>query len=193
MFPKVTGKGVTEFTQEFLAWTQKQVASWGYDPETTKKYNALRATAEAMTKARQYDQAVKAWQEVVALRPVDALPHQRLAGLYLTLKKYPEAIKHLDALHQAEIKDNRYAKRIARLYRDTQDWPNAVKYGLQAVYIDPYDLSAHEQLAEIYEKSGDEAGVEKEKRVIETLKEWHAAQKRERERGLPGRRDQQEE
>ena len=125
VFPKITGKGVTEFTQEFLVWTQKQVASWGYDPETTKKYNALKASAEAMTKARQYDQAVKAWQEIVAIRPVDALPHQRLAGLYLALKKFPEAIKHLDALHQVEIKDNRYAKRIARLYRDSADWPNA--------------------------------------------------------------------
>jgi tetratricopeptide (TPR) repeat protein len=190
VFPKVTGKSVTQFEQDFRAWTQKQVASWGYDAETSKKYNTLKARAEAMTKGRQYDEAVKAWQEVAVIRPVDALPHQRLAGLFLVMKKYPEAIQHLDALHQAELKDNRYAKRIARLYRDMKELDKATKYGVAAVYIDPYDLSAHELLAEIYEKSGDAKGLEREKRVIPVLQEWQKAQKRERDKGLPGAEEQ---
>ena len=186
VFPKVLGKSLSEFHRDFLVWTQKQVAAWGYDEETSKKYTALKTKAENLTKSRQYDDAVKAWQEVRVIRPVDSLPHQRLAGLFLTMKKYPEAIEHLDALHQAELKDNRYAKRIARLYRDTQDWPKAKQYGIQAVWIDPYDVSAHELLAELYEKSGDAAGLERETRVIPVLKEWQAAQKRQRDEGLPG-------
>jgi tetratricopeptide (TPR) repeat protein len=191
VFPKVTGKSVTEFTQEFLAWTQKQVSTWGYDEASTKKYNELKAKAEALTAARKYDEAVGAWREVAAVRPVDQLPHQRLAGLLLALKKYPEAIEQLDALHQAELKNNLYAKRIARLYRDQKDWPKATKYGMDAVYIDPYDLGAHELLAEIYEKSGDVGPLEREKRVIPVLTEWIAQQKRDRDRGLPGRDQEQ--
>jgi tetratricopeptide (TPR) repeat protein len=191
LFPKVTGKSVTQFTQEFLAWTQKQVAGWGYDEASTKKYNELRAKAEGLTRARQYDEAVKAWQEVAAVRPVDQLPHQRLAGLFLALKKTPEAVEQLDALHQAELKDNRYAKRIAQLYRDQKDWEKATRYAMQAVYIDPYDLRAHELLAEIHEGSGDAKGLEREKRVIPVLTEWLAQQKRERDAGLPGRDKEQ--
>jgi tetratricopeptide (TPR) repeat protein len=187
VFPKVTGKSVTEFMQGFTAWTQKQVASWGYDEASTKKYNDLRTKAETLTKGRKYDDAVKAWQEVATIRPVDQLPHARLAGLFLELKKYPEAIEQLDVLHQAELKNNIYAKRIARLYRDQKDWEKATKYAMQAVYIDPYDLRAHELLAEVYEGSGDAKGLEREKRVIPVLVEWQAQQKRERDRGLPGK------
>ena len=57
---------------------------------------------------------------------------------------------------------------------------------MQSVYIDPYDVSAHELLADIYEKAGDAKGLEREQRVIPVLKEWYAAQKRQRDEGLPG-------
>ena len=186
VFPKITGKSVTEFTRDFLAWTQKQVASWGYDAATTKKYGEMKARAEGLTKAKQYDDAIKIWQEARTLRPMDPLPHQRLAGLYLGLKRIPQAVEHLDALHQAELKDNRYAKRIARVYRDNKELDKAIRYAVQAVYIDPYELGAHELLAELYQSTGDARGLEREQHVVAAIKEWQAAQKRERNRGLPG-------
>src|SRR5438552_13363263 len=49
---------------------------------------------------------------------------------------------------------------------------SAVKYATQAVYIDPYDVTAHELLAELYEKAGNETGLSKERRVISILMEW---------------------
>jgi tetratricopeptide (TPR) repeat protein len=186
VFPKVLGRSISEFQQQFFAWCQQQVAKWGYDEETTKKYNELKPKAEALSRSRQDEAAVKAWPEILALRPMDPLPRQRMAVSYLALKKYPEAIEQLDALHQAELKDNRYGKRIARLYRDMKEWDKAKSYGMQSVWIDPYDISAHELLADIYEKAGDEKGMEREQRVIPVLKEWYAAQKRQRDEGLPG-------
>ena len=45
--------------------------------------------------------------------------------------------------------DNQYAKRIARLYRDLGQTDKAIEYGLQSVYVDPYDSTAHELLAEL--------------------------------------------
>ena len=188
VFPKVLGKSISEFEREFFAWAAAQVAKWGYDDETTKKYKELKPRAEALSRGRQDEAAIKAWQEIHALRPMDPLPRQRMAVSYLALKKYPEAIEQLDALHQAELKDNRYGKRIARLYRDTKEWDKAKQYAMQAVYIDPYDVTAHDLLLEIYEKSGDAKGVEREKRVIPVLKEWQAAQQRKRDEGLPGTR-----
>jgi len=112
---------------------------------------------------------VKVWEEVAKIRPQDALPHQRLAGLYSALKDHKNEIEQFEILAKVELKDNRFAKRIARLYRDDQDWKNAGKYALDAVYINPYDISAHEVLAEVCEKTGDEKGLAREKRVIGDL------------------------
>ena len=75
-------------------------------------------------------------------------------------------------LHAVELHDNRYAKRIARIYRDTGKLDDAARFGLEAVYIEPYDLDAHKLLAEIYEKSGNAKGLERERRVIPMLEQW---------------------
>ena len=178
VFEKITGKKAKEFEKDFFAWCEQQVAKWGYDEATTKKYTELRKQADALIKGKQFDQAIAAYEEIVKLRPMDAMPHQKLAGLYLKVKQYPKAIAHLETLHKVELKDNRYAKRIARIYRDNNEFDKAAKVALEAVYIDPYDLSAHELLAEIYEKSGDKAGLERERRVIPVLTQWIENQKK---------------
>lgn len=179
VFPAVLGKTIPQFEADFFAWTEQQVASWGYDPETTKKYDALREKAEEHLQARQYAEAAEAWEELAKLRPVDALPHQKLAFLYLPgrLNELDKAIAHLNALQKVELKDNRITKRIARLYRDNGKPKEAQKYALDAVYIAPYDLSAHELLAEIYEKNGETAGLEREKKTIPILQKWLAERK----------------
>jgi tetratricopeptide (TPR) repeat protein len=101
----------------------------------------------------------------------------RLAAIYLRLKKNEQAIKHLEALDAVELHDNRYAKAISRIYRDSGKLEAAVKYAKQAVYIDPYDVSAHELLAQVYEKSENEEGLSREKRVVAMLTEWKELQR----------------
>ena len=169
VFPKVTGKSIPQFMSEFQTWAEKQVAGWGYDDATTKKYDELRQKAEDLIKSRQWDEATKAWEEIAKLRPVDPLPHQRLAALYIKQKDFKGEIAQLQLLAKVELKDNRYAKLIARAYRDEEDWPNAYRYALDSVYINPYDLSAHELLEEVSEKTHNEPNVEREKRVIAEL------------------------
>src|SRR5882757_6914992 len=111
---------------------------------------------------------------------MDALPHQRLAGLYSTpqVNQPEKAIEHLIVLHKVELKDNRYAKRIAGMYRKIGQFENATHYGLQAVYIDPYDKSAHEILADLYDKAGKTAEAEKEKSVVTVITDWQEQQKK---------------
>jgi tetratricopeptide (TPR) repeat protein len=174
VFPKILGKGLTEFQTDFFAWTEKQVAGWGYDAETTKKYDELRKKGEQLIKERKFEAAVKVWEEIATLRPVDVLPHTRLAGLYLRkeVHKPDKLIHELLELHYRSLHDNIFAKKIARVYRDEGQIDNAVKFALQSVYINPYDGDAHELLAQLYEKSGDTAGLEREQRVIPVLAEW---------------------
>jgi predicted Zn-dependent protease len=177
-FPKETGRSMDQFQSDFFGWCDKQIASWGYDADTSKKYADLREDAEGLLKERNYAESAKKWEQIAVIRPVDALPHQRLAGLYLSKELHdPEkAIEQLAILEKVELKDNRYAKRIARLYRDEEKWSDEAKYALTAVYIDPYDASAHELLAGAYEKTGDQKGLERENRVLDTLAKWKAAQ-----------------
>jgi tetratricopeptide (TPR) repeat protein len=174
VFPQILGKSLTEFQSDFFAWTERQVAGWGYDEETTKKVNDLKKKGEELIKSHDYKEAAKLWEEIITLRPVDALPHARLAGLYLSkdLNQPEKAVEHLIALHKVELNDDRYAKKIARVYRDMGKMEEAVKYGTQAVYMDPYDADAHDLLSQIYEKTGDQDKADREKHVMAVLEEW---------------------
>jgi tetratricopeptide (TPR) repeat protein len=173
-FETVLNKSLAQFQSEFFAWTKKQVESWGYDKETSEKYDKLREKGEAQIKAGQYPQALVSWQEIAKLRPVDALPHSRLAGLYLTkqINQPEKAIEELKVLHAVELKDNRYAKQIARIYRDIGKFDLAKTYAMQSVYIDPYDLDAHKLSLEIAERASDAPTSEREKQVIPVLEQW---------------------
>ena len=184
VFPKILGKGLSEFQSDFFAWTEKQVAGWGYDAETTAEYDDLRKQGEDLIKQRKYAEAVKVWEEIATLRPVDVLPHTRLAGLYLRKEIHEPAklIRELKELHARSLHDNIYAKKISRVYRDENQSDDAVKFALQAVYIDPYDMDAHELLAQLYEKSGNLAGQEREHRTIPVLAAWLANNKKSTER-----------
>src|SRR5439155_6181355 len=84
VFPEVLGKSLSQFQEEFFDWAEKQVGTWGYEEEPTKRYDALKKKGGDLIKSRQYADAAKVWEEIVTIRPVDALPHQRLAGLYMT-------------------------------------------------------------------------------------------------------------
>lgn len=180
VFPATTGRSVSQFEQEFFAWARARVATWGYDDESQKKYDELRDRGEGLIKERKYDEAVNVWQEIAAMRPVDALPHQRLAGLYLSkeINDKPKAIEQLRALHDVEIHDNRYAKRLARLYRDTEKLTEAVTFAREATNIDPYDLDAQKMLADLYERTSDQARLKKQQTLVAALEKWHAANRK---------------
>jgi tetratricopeptide (TPR) repeat protein len=178
VFPAVLGVNLQTFSDGFFQWTEKQVSTWGYDEETTKKVADLEKEGQDQVRSESYDDAIKTWEEIAKLRPMDELPHQRLAGLYLATKNTPKAREQLIRLHDVSLKDNRFAKRIARMSLDANDPKEALKYATDAVYIDPYDPGAHELLLAVQEKEGNAAGVEREKRVIGELKAWMEQQKK---------------
>jgi len=189
VFPRILGKSLSQFQKDFFDWTEKEVSTWGYDEATSAKNKKLVGDGEALIKARKYPEALKIFLEIVQLRPMDPLPHQRLAGLYLTkeINKPEKAVEHLERLHKVELKDNRWAKRIARAYRDMAKLDKAVEYGMQAVYIDPYDADAHELLAELYEKTGNTAGAARERQSLKILEDYGKSGSKEAERATtPG-------
>jgi tetratricopeptide (TPR) repeat protein len=180
VFPKILGRSQDQFFTEFKAWAADQVAGWGYDKQSTAKYDKLVDQGEQLIAAKNYRDAVGVWEQIGKLRPMDEQPHKKLAGLYLSsaVNEPEKAIEHLKMLHLLDVRDNRYAKRIARLYRDLSDYPNAQAWGLQAVYIDPYDMDAHQLLLQVCQLSGDKSAIEREQRVIPELQKWLEDQKK---------------
>lgn len=172
VFPTVLGVSTRSFDVEFFAWTEKQVAGWGYDEETSKKYADLVEKGEQQIKARDFDDAIRTWEQIIEIRPVDMLPYQRLAFLYLNAKQLDKAKAVLIRLHQVSLNKNMFAKRVAKLCLEMNDLKGAEQYALESVYIDPYDMSAHELLLQVHEKTGNRAGIEKEKRVMPVLAKW---------------------
>jgi predicted Zn-dependent protease len=174
VFPKILNRTQAQLFAEFTDWAKKQIAGWGYDADTQQKYDELRASGEELIQDHHYGEAINVWQQIVALRPMDELPHQRLAGLYLApdIHDATAAIEQLKILHRVDIKDDRYPKRISRLYRDAGDFSDAEQFALRAIYIDPYDLDAHQLLAEVADKAADAPAVAREQRVIPILEQW---------------------
>jgi tetratricopeptide (TPR) repeat protein len=95
-------------------------------------------------------------------------------GIYLQVEDWNKAIAELERLSQVELKDNRYTKVLARLYEKQGNLDLACKRALTAVYINPYDLAAHQLLLQLDQKAGNTAGADRESRVIPILKAWLA-------------------
>jgi tetratricopeptide (TPR) repeat protein len=175
VFQAVLHRTETEFSEEFGHWCEYQVAGWGYDPATSKKYDSLREEGEDLIRRRQYQLAIPVWEEIVKLRPVDLLPHKRLAGLYKVCNEPQKAAEQLAILAAVDVQSNVYAKATARTLRDIGKYDEAVKWARRAMYTDPYDLDAHQMLADLDEKVGDGAGADREKKVMGMLESWRAA------------------
>jgi predicted Zn-dependent protease len=180
VFPKILGRTQDEFFSDFKAWCAKQVAGWGYDKASQATYDQLVDEGETLIGSKDYVGAAAVWEQIAKLRPMDEMPHKKLAGLYLSpqVNQPAKAIEHLKVLHLLDVRNNRYAKRVSRLYGDIGDYHNAEAWGLQAVYIDPYDMDAHQILLAACEKAGDKAGEQREQRVIPELQAWMDARKK---------------
>ncbi len=176
VFQDVLHRTQEQFFTEFCAWAADQVAGWGYDPASQAKYDALTADAEAKIADKNFPAAAALYEQIATLRPMDELPHKRLAGLYAATGDRDRAIGQFKKLHALEIRDDKYAKAIARLYRDDGDYRSAAAWALQAVYVQPYDLPAHQLLLQTCEKADDDAGAGRERRVIPILQAWIADQ-----------------
>ena len=168
-FTAVFHENADAFFKEFDAWAKKQIAGWGYDKASSEKYKQLVSEGESLTQSEDYAGAADKWRQIALLRPMDMLPHYKLMGLYLQLEDWDKAEEQLEALSAVELKDNRYVKVLARLYLKNGKLDLARQRALKAVYINPYDVAAHEVLEKVDSKLGDAAGVAREQRVIDIL------------------------
>jgi cellulose synthase operon protein C len=172
VFQNVLHRTESQFSDEFQAWCQSQVASWGYDETTTKKYDSLRQQGEALISQSQFQVALPTWQQIEALRPMDILPHKRLAALYKLNNQPENSARELAILSAVELQNNSYAKATARAYRDIGNLNEALRWAKRAIFTSLYDSDAHKLLADLDQRTGDTDGLAREERVITELSAW---------------------
>ncbi|MEM6313839.1 MAG: tetratricopeptide repeat protein, partial [Planctomycetota bacterium] len=182
LFADVLGEEEDAVFEKFLVWAEEQTRAWGYDETTTSRYNELRPEADALIKARQWEDARDAWEELLELRPNDPLPHQRLAGLYMRTGQRDRAIEMLVALTDREEQDNRYAKLAGRLLKEDGRLDEARAVLIHGTRIDFYDDAVHVLLAEVQDLLGDNAAADRSRAVVDYI-----AQMRQRRKDGPDR------
>jgi tetratricopeptide (TPR) repeat protein len=175
VFQNVLHRSESQFSAEFQGWCQSQIAGWGYDPATTDKYDQLRQLGEALIASRNYQQAVTVWEHIMEIRPMDVLPHRRLAALYKLCNQPEKSAKQLEILAAVEVQNNAYSKGAARTLRDIGNYDEAAQWARKAVYTNIYDADAHRILADLDQRLGNEPELEHEERVIVELARWQQA------------------
>jgi tetratricopeptide (TPR) repeat protein len=178
-FLAATGKPLEEVERGWHAWMKERLKSWGYDKESTEKVDALIKEGEMAQKARLWEQARKAFSDAYALQPYNLTVNQRLALVYLQKETSDpaKAIEHLKFLHILELQNNRIAKQVARLYLKLDDLPNALQWAREATYVDLYDASAHELIADIAGKLNDAPTADLARQTAEQIKLWELKRK----------------
>jgi tetratricopeptide (TPR) repeat protein len=149
------GVSAREFESGFGRWMQRLVSTWGYEPEVAARYEELCKRGEALIAEKKMAEAVEVWKQASSLRPLEPLPHQRLAGLYLSraLGNPAAAAEHLQVLDRGNLKDARYAKRLVKLL--AAEPQRALPYAQRATRVDPWDAEARDLLASILAQLGE--------------------------------------
>jgi hypothetical protein len=171
VFRDVLGVELSEFDKGFHERMTQHMTQWGRLPEQAEPYESAIAAGTAALEAKELPRAVEAFERARQARPMDDLPMRRLAGLYLAAETLngAKALEMLLALHARTDRDNRFAKRAARLLLSQDDAARAQELAYNAVQINPYDRAAHELLKECAAAAGDDETVAKQERRLAML------------------------
>lgn len=88
-------------------------------------------------------------------RPVDPMPHRKLALYWLESETPEKAIEHLEVLDLIEEKTPVFTSQLARLYRDAGQVEFALQKAVRALHFDPYHAPSRELAAAIAIESGE--------------------------------------
>ncbi len=86
-------------------------------------------------------------ERYAAARPVDPMPHQHLARLYLASDDPTRAIPHLEYLDAREVNSAAYAERLTRLHTAQRSSAKAMEYATRATRVAPFDANNRELAA----------------------------------------------
>ncbi|MCZ6837497.1 MAG: hypothetical protein O7G85_17105, partial [Planctomycetota bacterium] len=98
---------------------------------------------------------VELLEHYAGVRPVDPMPHRRLAFYWLESNTRERAIPHLEMLDRAQEKTPVFTTQLAKLYRDLGETEKAAKKANRALHFDPYHAASRELAASVAIENGD--------------------------------------
>src|SRR5690606_37767946 len=93
------------------------------------------------------DRHTELLERYASARPVDPMPHQNLARLYLASDEPERAIPHLEFLDARENYSAAYASRLARLHTAKGNREQAFEFATRAMRVAPFDATNRELAA----------------------------------------------
>jgi predicted Zn-dependent protease len=110
---------------------------------------ALRTLGLLAMGRKDYAQAEQWFTRLQAVRPLEDTSYLNLAGIYLLRAENDKAIAQLLELERHEQKDERIPRKLADLYLQQKQLPQAEQAAFRSVRINPYNAVNHELLAQV--------------------------------------------
>jgi DNA-binding winged helix-turn-helix (wHTH) protein len=151
-----------------LADANALVAIWGLRPADVAFGAARRAAARALEldanlaeahtamgevlKGYDWDwcEAERHYQRALVLRPHYATAHQWYAQLLISLRRYPEAVSHIELARRADPVSPVINSFLPYVYLASRDYGRAIEEAHRAVSLEPYAPLAHWYLGRAY-------------------------------------------
>jgi tetratricopeptide (TPR) repeat protein len=110
---------------------------------------ALRTLGLIAMSAKDFTAAEKWFTDLQAVRPLEQTSYTNLAGIYLVKGDRPRAIAQLLELTRHEQRDERIPRKLADLYLEEKNLPQAEAAAFRALRINPYNAVNHQLMAQI--------------------------------------------
>jgi arylsulfatase A-like enzyme/lipopolysaccharide biosynthesis regulator YciM len=122
-----------------------------HEPDKAKAYEEI---ADMFFKLKEYDRAIKNWNEVLKLGVDTAELRKKLAAANIHLKNAEEAIEHLEISLKMKPDQADVNLTLGEIFSGRGDSDEAIKYWAASVEIDPSQAKLYDKLGAAYYQKG---------------------------------------
>lgn len=99
-------------------------------------------------------EAIAALELLQKRAPLNSKSYTKLADIYLKIGAPEKALPNLIYLHRHSMNDQKYARQIAEIYRSMDRMDMALKYFMEVIYTNSFEINAYESIASILVRQG---------------------------------------